>query len=330
MTGKRLAQVTPDMVKIAPPSLPPDLHEPLNPGLRSELTREAIALKIGPLNGNLDAIARALGSSRRTVKRIIDSDPALLRAWEDAREGMIDNAESALYRGVIGGQAWAVCCVEGTLVTTPDGDRAIESIVPGDEVLTHTGHMRRVEGIHSRHYAGPTITLKAMDWPWLLQVTPEHPILSVRAADRDASAIVFRPASDLRVGDYVHVMEFNAFGALEAWSSTPYDGYVYNLQVAEDASYVANGITTHNCFFLKTQGRKRGYIERAETFNLNVNLDMLTIEQLERLAAGEHPSLVLGSDAAGDERIRTIDAVATAGASGSGPTSEADADGNDG
>lgn len=191
MTGKRLP--TADLAKVAPPA--PTITEAgagtFVPGAGSALTREAIALKIGPLNGNLDAIARSFGSSRRTVKRIIDSDPALLRAWEDAREGMIDNAESALYRGVIGGQAWAVC------------------------------------------------------------------------------------------------------------------------------------------FFLKTQGRKRGYIERAETFNLNVNLDMLTIEQLERLAAGEHPSLVLGSDAAGDERVRTIDAVATAGASGPGPAAEADADAAD-
>jgi hypothetical protein len=191
MTGKRLP--TADLAKIAPPAT--TITEAgagtFVPGSGSGLTREAIALKIAPLNGNLDAIARALGSSRRTIKRIIDSDPALLSAWEDAREGMTDNAESALYRGVIAGQAWAVC------------------------------------------------------------------------------------------------------------------------------------------FYLKTQGRKRGYIERAETFNLNVNMDLLTVEQLERLASGEHPSLVLGADAAGDERIRTIDAVATAGASGPGPAQAADGDGDD-
>jgi len=71
------------------------------------------------------------------------------------------------------------------------------------------------------------------------------------------------------------------------------------------------------CFMLKTQGRKRGYIERGESFNLNVNLDNLSIEQLERLATGEHPSLVLGGAGASPTGAgsETIDAAATEGAS---------------
>jgi len=69
------------------------------------------------------------------------------------------------------------------------------------------------------------------------------------------------------------------------------------LDMAESSLYrrVLAGDSCAVCFFLKTQGRKRGYIERGETFNLNVNLEKLTIEQLERIAAGEHPSLVLGA-----------------------------------
>lgn len=69
------------------------------------------------------------------------------------------------------------------------------------------------------------------------------------------------------------------------------------LDMAESSLYrrVLAGDSWAVCFFLKTQGRKRGYIERGETFNLNVNLEKLTIEQLERIAAGEHPSLVLGA-----------------------------------
>jgi len=72
------------------------------------------------------------------------------------------------------------------------------------------------------------------------------------------------------------------------------------LDMAESSLYrrVLAGDSWAVCFFLKTQGRKRGYIERGETFNLNVNLEKLTIEQLERLAAGEHPSLVLGTSTA--------------------------------
>jgi hypothetical protein len=69
------------------------------------------------------------------------------------------------------------------------------------------------------------------------------------------------------------------------------------LDMAESSLYrrVLAGESWAVCFFLKTQGRKRGYIERAETFRLNVDLNELTLEQLERLASGEHPSLVLGT-----------------------------------
>jgi hypothetical protein len=75
------------------------------------------------------------------------------------------------------------------------------------------------------------------------------------------------------------------------------------LDMAESSLYrrVLAGDAWAVCFFLKTQGRKRGYIERGETFNLNVNLDNLSIEQLERLAAGEHPSLVLNNAPANSE-----------------------------
>jgi hypothetical protein len=77
------------------------------------------------------------------------------------------------------------------------------------------------------------------------------------------------------------------------------------------------------CFFLKTQGRKRGYIERGETFNLNVNLDKCSIEQLERIAAGEHPSLVLGAATSqSGARGQTIDALAIEGASDPGTEEE--------
>lgn len=71
------------------------------------------------------------------------------------------------------------------------------------------------------------------------------------------------------------------------------------LDMAETSLYrkVLSGEAWAVCFFLKTQGRKRGYIERAETFNLKIDLNELSLEQLERIAAGEHPSLVLGAAA---------------------------------
>lgn len=48
-------------------------------------------------------------------------------------------------------------------------------------------------------------------------------------------------------------------------------------------------------FLLKTQGRGRGYIERGETMNIELNLNKLSDEQLRRIANGEHPAVVMGS-----------------------------------
>jgi hypothetical protein len=51
-------------------------------------------------------------------------------------------------------------------------------------------------------------------------------------------------------------------------------------------------------FLLKTQGRGRGYIERGETMNIELNLNKLSDEQLRRIANGEHPAVVMGSASA--------------------------------
>lgn len=52
-------------------------------------------------------------------------------------------------------------------------------------------------------------------------------------------------------------------------------------------------------FFLKTRGRMRGYVERLDTFSAKLDLNKLSVEQLQRLAAGEHPTVVLGTASAG-------------------------------
>jgi len=46
-------------------------------------------------------------------------------------------------------------------------------------------------------------------------------------------------------------------------------------------------------FGLKTLGKSRGYVENQVVYN-RINVQQLTIQQLERLAAGEEPASVLG------------------------------------
>lgn len=53
------------------------------------------------------------------------------------------------------------------------------------------------------------------------------------------------------------------------------------------------------CFFLKTQGRSRGYSEGQGQAILNIDLSTCTTEQLQRIASGEDALQVLASTSSG-------------------------------
>lgn len=59
---------------------------------------------IAETKGNVSVIARRLGVSRGTVWNRCLESPRLMQALEDARESMIDNAESVLYKKVLAGE----------------------------------------------------------------------------------------------------------------------------------------------------------------------------------------------------------------------------------
>jgi hypothetical protein len=73
------------------------------------LTCEMLSPIIAEMNGNLSAVARKCRVARRTLYRFIEAHPSLQDVIFDARETMLDNGESALYRAVLNGEAWAVC-----------------------------------------------------------------------------------------------------------------------------------------------------------------------------------------------------------------------------
>jgi hypothetical protein len=77
-------------------------------GEQRRYTVEQIEHALEQTKGNISAAARALGANRTTIyKRIADS-PTLQRVLEDAREEMIDVAETALYNEVLQGNIAAI------------------------------------------------------------------------------------------------------------------------------------------------------------------------------------------------------------------------------
>lgn len=60
-------------------------------------------------NGNMASVARHFGVTRQAVCAYVHKRAKLLAVQADCRESMKDNAESALYKAVLAGEAWAVC-----------------------------------------------------------------------------------------------------------------------------------------------------------------------------------------------------------------------------
>lgn len=58
--------------------------------------------------GNIASVARSLGCTRQTIYNHIKKHPTLQQALDDARQTMLDNAESVLYNKVVTGDTTAL------------------------------------------------------------------------------------------------------------------------------------------------------------------------------------------------------------------------------
>ena len=138
-----------------------------------------------------------------------------------------------------------VCFPAGTLVNTEDGQRNIQTIVPGDKVLTRAG-LKRVKAIGSRLYGGEMITIHTSrhdprsndytEYPQLT-ATKDHPILCNGH---------WREIQYTHEGDMVEDDEGNHRQVYEINTENK-ELTVYNLEVEDLPEYYANGILVHNC-----------------------------------------------------------------------------------
>jgi Fe-S cluster assembly protein SufB len=102
------------------------------------------------------------------------------------------------------------CGLAGSMVRVRDGEKPIEEVEIGDEVLTHEGRFRPVRDTMSRRFEGPIFRITFAGESYRsLAVTPRHPFLAVtRDRPRDHNR-AFEPewkeAWELRRGDYLAV-----------------------------------------------------------------------------------------------------------------------------
>jgi len=227
-----------------------NVRRALNYGLTAGETFDQITARV---QGTAVAKYRdgALEVSRRHVRNIVGT--AVQHVGNAARQATYrENAD------IVKGEKWTstldsrTCFPAGTMVATDRGPRPIESLRIGDQVLTIAGRFRRVIGRMSRSYSGAFI-----------RVTAGGRSTTATADHLFHNGTVWRELREFKLGDSIlqgpgngrlktdegspalaaH-FGVNLVGHLEQWVTTL---DVFDIQVADDESFVADGFVVHNC-----------------------------------------------------------------------------------
>ncbi len=103
------------------------------------------------------------------------------------------------------------CFTEGTIVTAKEGERKIEDVREGDEILTHKSRFRKVYHTQARLYSGPLYSIQCYgDTNSAVgMVTAEHPFLCVKRQRFEYKNTGWEAgwiaAGDLQKGDYLAI-----------------------------------------------------------------------------------------------------------------------------
>ena len=150
----------------------------------------------------------------------------------------------------------STCFPAGTLISTPNGLVAIETLNVGDLVY---GFDIDIDNYSAELVAKPITQVFKHSWAaadeysklivinhekGTLVITGNHEVLT---SSRDATGPYphFVRAENLQIGDIIYNDQGQQVEILEITPGEPYD-YVYNFEVADVHTYVASGIRVHN------------------------------------------------------------------------------------
>lgn len=206
-----------------------------------------------------------------------------LGSVEDWRSWGIDLSKIDL---LIGGSP---CFKDGALITTDKGYKNIEDIRVGDMVLTHKNRFRKViklmvsisSNLYELNICGSPKTEVTGDHPYYVRGMSRVWDSDLKTNRRIFSEPDWKTVSELTKGDYIGFPIYNL-------SENPYNltkeddedafmidnhlwlpfrdktlldtvALVYNFEVAEDNSYVANNCIVHNCQGFSVAGKQLNF-----------------------------------------------------------------------
>jgi hypothetical protein len=143
--------------------------------------------------------------------------------------------------------SWNHTCFTRGSVLTKNGPKEISEIEPGEEVLTHKGVFKKVNAIMKRKYTGEILKISPYGREDIF-CTPDHPFF-LPSPVCDVNELVLLSAHRLQVDnhDLIQFENSKCLIKIQNIEKIDFDGYVYNLEVKEDHSYILNGIAVSNC-----------------------------------------------------------------------------------
>ena len=215
-----------------------------------------------------------------TPRAMIDRvSSAAAKYNEDAT--LYEDLFECLWRGWIGlsspvaanfgaNRALPISCLEtGTKVLTEQGYKEIQNIKNGDKVLTHLGNWKPVLNVWSRQTDGDLYFLSIDELnEYGLNITGNHPVLTqrgwVKVEDLDESSdkiyISHSGSEKTSLSDNFYLTKQNR------------ETTVWDIEVADDHSFIAQGIVVHNCYSVHISDRTESiFSHRKETAMLSKN-----------------------------------------------------------
>ncbi|MFJ1267663.1 TIM44-like domain-containing protein [Legionella lytica] len=140
------------------------------------------------------------------------------------------------------------CFEQGTFIATPQGERAIESLRPGDWVWSNIGGQHKKAQVVATSQVTPQDYMELTLSTGIIHVTEEH-LFAIKSGE-------FLRAGNLKAGDKIIIWHNNEWQPLVIDRITHIKAHkpAFNLLVDSGATYFANGVLVHNkgCFLPNT------------------------------------------------------------------------------